>query len=799
MRSRETNLYRFLSGGKNIFVIPVFQRNYDWEIDQCDRLISDIRHICDTNKRHFIGTICFKEMDSGEVIIIDGQQRITSIMLLSKALHDVSNDPTIKRYIDEEILKTKYTTANKPRVKLKPIKKDESVYNKLIFEDNVNETTFTREERRSNIYKNYEFFVKRVKELKLAEYTDRQISDAIEKLEVVELQIEDENPQVVFESLNSTGLDLTKADLIRNFVLMPLSAAEQDEMYTNYWLPMENVFGNATDVESFMVHFLVYEKKSDNINVDVNKHAKITRKNIYDYFKKEYSAKTMANPVERLEFFKKIKKYSSRYRQFIFHEDVMPQNKLEEQFYVLFKLLNGWDAALILLYVYDLIDQGILPNNIIPDVLNVLISFTFRSNVCRKQGAIGMNKQTAILSVQKFEANFKPGDDFIDLLYKTLNSFKGGSAFPRNAEFRSGLLQANLYGSLRNTTKYLLHSIERYYNPKEVVSFQEGTIEHVLPQTLTKKQKELLNAMDEKTLLEHENIIHTLGNLTLTGYNSELSNDMFEQKKDIYKDSNYTITKNLSKYNQWTSKEISDRGVELANIALKIWSLPAQYETKRVDTGVTYSLDSDFSIFAGKKPNEFMLNDKTYMLNSWRDMIFTTFNIIWQYNHDAFYEIMESNPFAGRVTYENITETTKDIKPCLKLPPKDTEDVLRWVKSAIELCDRYYKTNLAEGFAFTIKCDSDDNSYNKHVSDVPTNVNIETGEVIEEEVVEVSSAETLFVGDRIVHNKFGKGTIVELKPSNNDVLLRIRFDSFGEKMLMRNIVLQMKLLRKIVE
>ena len=798
MRSRETNLYKFLSGGKNIFVIPVFQRNYDWEIDQCDRLITDIRHICDTNKRHFIGTICFKEIDSGEIIIIDGQQRITSIMLLSKALHDAADDPYMKQYIDNEILKTKYSTANKPRVKLKPIKKDEAVYNKLIFEDSVNDTTFTREEKRSNIYKNYEFFVKRVKELKLAGYTDRQISDAIEKLEVVELQIEDENPQVVFESLNSTGLDLTKADLIRNFVLMPLSAAEQDEMYTNYWLPMENVFENANDVEAFILHFLVYEKKSDTLHID-GKGTKLSRKNIYEYFKREYSMNKMKDPECRIDFFKKIKRYSNYYRHFRFNDSHVPEGELEQKFFILFEILGSWDSALILLHAYNLIDDNKLSIDDMPTITDVLISYAMRSLICKKTGANGLNKQSAISICAKIDAYLDRGCSFVDALYKLLTTFKGGYAFPRNADFRAGLLQANLYGSLKGTTKYLLYSINKYYNPKETVSFQDGTIEHILPQTLTQKQKEYLNAMDEQTMLNHENIVHTLGNLTLSGYNSELSNDMFEKKKHMYKDSNYTITKNLANYTQWTGKEIAERGSELANIALKIWPLPPQYETRRVDTGVTYSLDSDFSILTGKKPNEFTLDNKVHTAGSWKEMLFMVLNIIYQYSEDAFYDVMELKQFKNRILASSIPVGVRDIKQYLQCPPKNTEDCLRMIKYALELCDDYYKTEFVEEFSFTIKCDDANEIENK--IEQRLDVDMTTGEVVEIKNETVYSDTTnFFIGDIVEHKSFGRGIVKELTPATNgDVYITVKFDKIGEKKFIKNIIVQMKLLRKIVE
>ena len=634
--------------------------------------------------------------------------------------------------------------------------------------------------------------------MKIAGYTDRQISDAIEKLEVVELQIEDENPQVVFESLNSTGLDLTKADLIRNFVLMPLSAAEQDEMYTNYWLPMENVFRNATEVEAFIMHFMIYENKTTNLTID-GKKAKLSKKHVYNYFKKVYSQKNMKDAAARQEFFKKIRKYSMYYKQFVFDDGFIPCNELEEKFFILFNILGAWDAALILLYVYDLIEHNQLSIDIIPNVLDVLISFALRAAICKRQGASGLNDQTCILSVQKLESTFKHGDDFIHVLYSVLTSFKGGSAFPRNADFRAGLLQTNLYGSLKGTTKYLLYSINKYYNPKEAVSFQEGTIEHILPQTLTQKQKEYLNAMNEQTMLNHENIVHTLGNLTLTGYNSELSNDMFEKKKHVYKDSNYTITKNLANYAQWTGNEIAERGAELANIALKIWPLPSQYETRRVDTGVTYSLDSDFAILTGKKPNEFTLDNKVHTAGSWKEMLLMVLNIIYQYSEDAFYDVMELKQFKNRMMTTNIPIGTRDIKQYLSCPPKNTEDCLRMIKYALELCDDYYKTEFVDEFSFTIKCDEANEIENK--IEQRLDVDMTTGEVVEvkNEII-YSDTTNFFIGDIVEHKSFGRGVVKELTPATNgDAYITIKFDKMGEKKFIKNIIVQMKLLRKIIE
>lgn len=782
MRAKEDSLYEFISAGKQAFVIPVFQRNYDWELEQCSTLMSDIKTVCDTNKKHFIGTICFKETDDGELIIIDGQQRITSIMLLVKALHDVAIDKDTKDYLYENILTNKYRSNQKVkmRIKLKPIKKDEGVYTKLIYQPTFDEEAFDRSERRSSIFKNYMYFKKRILELMQEGYTENDICDAIEKLEIVRLKTEDENPQVVFESLNSTGLALTKADLIRNYILMPLSHKDQDEMYRKYWLPMESIFEQPKDVELFILHYLTLKRRTDSIIFN-GKKAKIGLNNLYQVFKKEYSNLHTKNVDEIESFFADIKKHANYYRNFVYTDMKQPQNEIEQKLYVLFNIMEKKDSAILLMWIYDAIEQKLIEKELLSEILDIIISFSFRSLVCKNNG---LNKQFSVLAVQKLEKNLNNSNDFIDLFYQVITEGSGSFAFPKNSDFRKALIQENLYISIKKVCKYMLHSIEKHINPKEHMPFEDGTIEHICPQTLSKDWKEYLES--KECLQNYENFKHNLGNLTLTGLNPDMSNDLFREKKKIYEKSNYSITRDIAKENEWTYEKILNRSRYLAEIALKIWQLPEKYNRKtRDDTGVTYNMDSDFSLLTHSKPHEVEFLGKVCRLNSWKDMLIYVMENLHDLDSDIFEEMIEKHPFQsklvlsqqeGRIRQDRAYKLSNEkyyLNCCFS-----TVEILRIIKSAIEFYDKTCATNIIEEISFTIRQGNNDtineNSENNKTQTIIQSSSMNQEKKHEDTIIINDDGEiriNIKAKDCITHNKFGEGTVTKI----DDNYIYIRF------------------------
>lgn len=779
MRANESSLRDFLSGTKQTFSIPVYQRNYDWDEEQCATLMNDIRNICETKKKHFIGTICFSECND-EYVIIDGQQRITSIMLVIKALHHITNNKNFKDNLFDYFLTYKDFTSSQhnSRVKLKPIEKDKNVFDKLIYQDTFDEFGFDEKQKRSTVYRNYIFFRKSLLKMLENGYTDKDIFDALDKLEIVKLKTEDENPQIIFEGLNSKGQSLTKADLIRNYILMPLTPELQKKMYIQYWLPMEEIFESAKDVETFILHYTVLKKRTDGTYVN-GKKEKVNQKNLYQVFKKEYEGLTEKSIDEIEEVFKDILKYANIYRNFIFIDKECPIEHEKRQLFTIFNIFEKKDVAIFLMYIYNCINEGKINRELLPNILDAIVTFSFRSIICGKSG---LSKQSSILSVQRFEKLMATSDDVIDALYRTLLSGNGSYEFPLNKDFRYALINNNIYESSKTNCKYLLHEIERYLNPKEYIPYENGSIEHICPQTLNKVWKEYLNAMD--SYQDYEVFRHQLGNLTLTGYNSEISNFSFKDKKELYKTSNYTITKEVAKKEEWSKKEIDDRSKFLAKVCLEIWSLPEKYNNIIQNySEVLYNMESDFQSLTNCKPNELIFCDKTFVLTNWIEMQKIIMEQLHMYDKYIFDDMVYEHPFNTRILISKTsTNMREDLREMVVFGDDvyfmyknfSTSDVLRNIKEMLEYYDSVCKANLSDEIIFTIK-----------PKDIPTviqsqpqlqaqqqqipyrsnqeNVLPKSQAREQERFIQPITPITFYKGDKVLHKTLGYGEVVGLE------------------------------------
>jgi len=247
VQAEKNQFTKFISGEVTL-VIPVYQRNYDWKVENCARLFEDIKTVIEKNKPHFIGTFVYQQMSVGgasqEYIIIDGQQRIASIILLAKALYDSTDDDDLREDIRSRFIRHTTGRGLRNKCRLRPTEYDSATFDKLMSDAAFDEHNFTDDEKKSAMYKNYKFFRDKVSSSAGAE---EKFCDAIGRLIVVSISIDsNENPQEIFESLNSTGLDLSPADLIRNFLLMPLDYARQEELYKAYWLRLRIGYARRT-------------------------------------------------------------------------------------------------------------------------------------------------------------------------------------------------------------------------------------------------------------------------------------------------------------------------------------------------------------------------------------------------------------------------------------------------------------------------------------------------------------------------------------------------------------------------
>ena len=556
MRAHDSFLSKLLQMNDAVFSIPVYQRNYDWGLENCEQLFNDIDAIANSGKEHFIGSIVYISVGTAtdqSYNIIDGQQRITSVMLFLRALCDITDNEKLKKLIRNKYL-INLDLDDTPKVKLKQVESDSGVYEKLIMSTDFDEKFFSENEKKSNVYKNYILFRDLISQTSTPH--DR-LYNSISLLEIIDVCLTTEDPQGVFESMNSTGKNLTNTDLLRNYLLMDLPHNIQEKFYKNYWRKIEENIGHH-DMEQFMSHYLIMKRKTDSIQVR-KKREKINKNNLYNSYKQYYS-QAMKNIDETEKLLQDITKYSVFYSRIT---NSSPVTILDKLFYEIVYELNSDSPIIFLMY---LMGEGISGKDL-EDATKAIISYVFRLRIFKSSAS----NQFFSLAIQNYEKN--ESDNFMEKIWTALTSGQGSFRFPKDREFKDTFENKNMYLEFKpQMLRYILYKYERNLT-KEVVETDAATIEHIMPQD-TSKWKDYL---DKKHDVEYGEQLHKIGNLTLTKYNSEMSNDSFDDKKKLYKDSGYAITRALTAEKDWTSYEIKLRSKNMAEKALELWPLPEEY------------------------------------------------------------------------------------------------------------------------------------------------------------------------------------------------------------------------------
>lgn len=615
------------------FTIPVFQRTYSWQESDCTRLFEDIvRKIKDKTSPHFIGTVCYKESEN-EALVVDGQQRITSLMLLLMAMRDMSYNKNLQKDIHKNYLTIK---EDSPRLILK--KKDMQVYQKLLYQDEglFALNTLTEEDKASKVYKNYNKFYDMLYDFlsKNKQYRLNDFIKAFNKIEFAVIELQTANPQVVFESLNATGVNLTEVDKIRNYILMPLTGKTQDFMYEKYWLFLEKSIGQ--DMEDFLISYLIIKNNSEEINGE-----KITSKTLYNVFK------SFAQNFDTVMLMKELCSFEKYYQKLHNRNDALN---------VIFNLLQTKQAMTICIY---LLQKEEFFEYDFTEIYEIYLSYVIRGKVCERANV--KNAHSAYLISATNTATTV--GEFLYLFKKALLQSEGVFKFPNNKEFKEALVNNDIYLSLGSAgVKYLLYEIEKaeMFNPLPIPSFEEGTIEHIMPQTLTPEWETYL----EKDKFCYIQNLHTLGNLAITKHNSELSNKPFFEKCKIYNTENYFHTREIAKSNCWGSDSIKRRAKALSNIAVNIWKNLSIEEA--VTKNEVYTLDNLHTLnnlhtnLIGIKPSMVFLFGEERQLKSWNDMLYFVASILYEVDTITMLRFVrqDKNPFIS---------TTEPIGPFKKL------------------------------------------------------------------------------------------------------------------------------------
>ncbi|WQR89605.1 DUF262 and DUF1524 domain-containing protein [Helicobacter pylori] len=546
MKAREATLLEFFEQNQtNQFVIPIYQRLYSWKKEQCEQLWDDIIKIGGNDKMngHFIGSILYVRVDdthSSPLLIIDGQQRLTTITLLFIALRDRSSDEAKRKKMESYLINSN-KDGNK-KFKLILSKSDKDTLLSLIDENKRKPS-----EPSVKIVENFELFEKWI-----SENTDKleTIFKGLKKLMIVWIALEKgkDDPQLIFESMNSKGIELTQTDLIRNYIVMETEVEKQEDFYNGYWRAMEEDFKqNETLFNRFVRHYLTI--KTGKIPIE---------KRVYEAFK-DYHQK---EGIEIEDLLKDLQKYCGYFCQIAFKKEADKDLNKALSFLVDLEMDVVYP---LLLELYSDYKDGVLSNQDFIPIIALTESYLCRRAVC----GIGANSLNKIFPSFTKKIDKDQYLESIEAHFLSLEKTTG--KFPKDSEFRDSLITIDFYHFKK--IKYFLERLEKL-DTEEPVDTQKCNIEHIMPQTLT---PEWQRDLGENFQAIHDKYLHTIGNLTLTGYNEKYSNNSFQEKRDMekgFKQSPLRLNQSLKDLESFGEKEIEKRANDLADWALKIWTYP---------------------------------------------------------------------------------------------------------------------------------------------------------------------------------------------------------------------------------
>lgn len=627
MKATETLLNNFLSQNKTQFVIPVYQRNYDWSVAQCKQLLLDI---VETGSKpdgsHFIGSIVyihdgvFVSTEVKPLVVIDGQQRLTTITILYMALHDYVLQTGNKEKADEiqdTFLLNKYVKDDSNKLKLKQSAGNAAAFRALFLGKKPEE-----HKEYSKVIDNYIFFRQQI--------TDQNfdvILNGLSRLLFVEVSLErgKDDPQRIFESLNSTGLELSQADLIRNYILMGLSPDEQNHIFELYWEPIEcnarSIEFDESRVSDFIRDFLTI------------KMGRIPNKaKVYEEFKKKY---TLRNEKFYNEVLPELKSYSAIYSKILNTVYGESNDRLSRQLAHIRKLEVVVCYPFLIQVMSDFNNQRITQDDFIK-VLDLIQSYVWRRFL------VGL-PTNALNKVFMNLYNEVDPDQYVYSIEVALARKKGVARFPGDQEVADAFVIKDMYSIQAKNRLYYFDRLENLNN-KELVDIENKiiTVEHIFPQTPDATWEADLSP-DEFELFK-EKYINTPGNLTLSGNNGSLSNRRFTEKKSMNRDgkeqgyiySRLWLNRYLSQIDKWDLAAYKERTQILLERVLQIWPALTAEATNETE------LDEDYTIYDAPDPTHrkldyFIYRDEKVETSDVATMYYSVLRALYQENPSMFH------------------------------------------------------------------------------------------------------------------------------------------------------------------
>lgn len=607
MKGSETKMLNFMEGADKRYIIPVYQRKYNWKQENCKQLYDDLKKIIrDKRESHFFGSIVSSVAANGskiEYYIIDGQQRLTTVTLLLLAIRNLlvkkritSAKENLNEQINQRFLISPWANAD-DQIKLRPVKSDREALARLFDGEDYIPT--------SNLTINYRFFCE---QLLRQEISVDDLFMAISKLEIISITLDNsDNAQLIFESLNSTGLALTEGDKIRNYILMGQLPENQIKLYDVYWTKIERCTGN--DVSSFIRDYL-----------SIKRQITPTISNVYKDFK-EYAVSTNL-PVEDL--LEDLLRYARLFEKLSICKSDLQNQKLDDCLYRLMRLEIVVTRP-FLMEVLRLNQDNKLNTDDVLQIFLVTENYLFRRNICDVP-TNALNK--IFLNLNKEIIRYDgTTDNYVQKFIYTLLSKKDSGRFPDDKEFSAELSVKPVYQMRGKYKAYLFERFENYgtVETKDVYTHLDNntySIEHIMPQHLTPAW---IESLGENALEIHSIWLHRLANLTLTGYNPYLSNKTFDEKlnaeKGGYKNSGLKMNQKISSKKSWGLEELEERNAEMIALAKKIWAYPQTTFVPAKKEFYSCTLDDENIELTGRNIVKYGYQNIEQSVNTWADMM----------------------------------------------------------------------------------------------------------------------------------------------------------------------------------
>ncbi|GAA7308247.1 DUF262 domain-containing protein [Helicobacter pylori] len=575
MKATQSTINDFFALTGTVFSIPVYQRNYTWGEENCEKLLQDIISISQNKKTHYMGSITYilhliddeKSLRQlQEFVIIDGQQRVTTIMLLLKAIETKIQNEEIKKEINNLL------NLTGQRLRLKPIKSDKEAFD-LVMQNRSHEIQGV-----SHIKNNYKFFTKELEHYLSKGVRIEEIYGAFLRLKIVAVGLElgEDDPQVVFESINATGVQLKGLDLIRNYLMMGENSDNQNHLYETYWVPLENWLGER-DLNDFIKTYL---------RIYFEDRLKEGEREVYDALKAHHRD-NFPNNIQGLmsdmrEYGRIYQIFLDRDHHFLHRGDPQQLANLRLRVKDLVKIKFGVAKPFVLRCARDF-EEGKLDYENFHEILQILISYFVHRSVC--------GDSTPTLTRVLYSLYRQLGEDVsADALKRYLGKSVGQAVFPNDDKIKAAFAVRNAYAA-NQVCKFILLEIEKLSNaepPKE-----EGLeVEHFYPKTPTQEWRDMVG--DYSTF--EQDYLNNFGNLTLSGQNQRLGNKPYDEKIRLMEEysslhlNDYFINNTHS----WGIEEVKARSGYLADQFCQVGlfkDLPKEYRTREISK----TLDDDLT------------------------------------------------------------------------------------------------------------------------------------------------------------------------------------------------------------